>query len=230
MPTVISIPIILISRVQIDFKRKIVIGTILSLSAAMIATALIRLFPPTMHILSIDGPWYFFWEAVESSLAVLMVSITSFKSIYGASNNQSSNSSRPSITPLSKVKDSINSRMSKIFVRNGKSDPSTMQSFEEFSSNPPAGRIQDGRYFELETPKEHTSDPEKGFGNHTNVVSQITVREQIDVELSERSASDLSSVSTKAFSPMSPKNPATSPSSTRLDPQSPESWNMGGKH
>lgn len=48
---VISIPILLISRLQINPRRKLAIISILCLSSAMIAVSFIRLFPPPEKVI-----------------------------------------------------------------------------------------------------------------------------------------------------------------------------------
>lgn len=183
----------------------------------MIATSFVRLFPPTLHIIASDGPWYIFWEAFETSIANLMVSITSFKSIYGGINGPSS-SKKTSSNLLSGVKPSLSSRMSRFFLRTSESSSSTTQNFKALLPTSTTKGIQDSQDFEWKTSRYYSPDEEKSF--HTNVSPHITIREQIDIEVSRQSRLDRSPVSSNTFSPPS----------IQLDQQSKSLWNMIGKY
>ena len=82
---VISIPIILISKVQITLLRKFTIMGILSLSGVMIVLEVIRLVHGGMKYSQTDTVWVVFWCSLEASVAIIMVSLTTFRSIYGLS-------------------------------------------------------------------------------------------------------------------------------------------------
>ena len=92
---VISIPFALLSRVNLSLKRKLALLTVLSLSAFMIVIALIRVtlspvksplaefMPPGTPTVIPDSVWLFFWQELEACIAVLMVSLTAFRSMLG---------------------------------------------------------------------------------------------------------------------------------------------------
>lgn len=174
----------------------------------MIATSFVRIFPPTVHTIASDGPWYNFWEAFETIIANLMVSITSFKSIYGEINQSNSSKFSPGNKPSFTSR--MSSHMSRLLLRTSESNASTVQTFEEL---PPATeRIHDDRYLAWKTPRYYSPDAEKGLGHHASVSSQIRAQEQIAVEVPRRSGSELTSVSSNAFqSPMSTMIPHPSP-------------------
>jgi hypothetical protein len=87
---VICVPIGLLWRVKIDLRRKIALGTVCSLSVVMIILALIRVIlapiqtPVSPEIPPVtDSTWLFIFQNVEAAVAIVMVSITAFRSMLG---------------------------------------------------------------------------------------------------------------------------------------------------
>jgi hypothetical protein len=102
---VISIPIALLWRVKLSLKRKLALMTVLSLSTFMIAIAIVRITltrvsspalkmapPGLLPDHAPDSVWLFFWQQVEACTAVLMVSLTAFRSMLGQQRKNSKKS------------------------------------------------------------------------------------------------------------------------------------------
>jgi hypothetical protein len=72
----------------LELKRKLALGAVLCLSIFMILIAIIRY---TLAQIPIEGGtttipdtiWLFFWQSIESCVAIIMVSLTAFRSLYG---------------------------------------------------------------------------------------------------------------------------------------------------
>ncbi len=88
MPAVISIPIIVLHKVRISPHQKFALGAFLCLSVCMIAIAIIRVAGVVMGEQLIDMQWEVFWGAIESDIAVIVVSITAFRSLLGMKHSQ----------------------------------------------------------------------------------------------------------------------------------------------
>ena len=83
---VISIPLYLLTKVQLELKRKLALGAVLCLSVFMIIIASIRYGLCTIYgelHTEPDSVWLFFWQSVECFVAISMVSLTAFRSLYG---------------------------------------------------------------------------------------------------------------------------------------------------
>jgi len=90
---IIAVPVALLWRVKIDLRRKLALGTVCSLSAVMIVLAIIRVaLAPVRSPVQTDNPpvtdslWLFVFQNIEASVAVVMVSITAFRSMLGQKN------------------------------------------------------------------------------------------------------------------------------------------------
>ena len=83
---IISIPLFLLTRVKLEMKRKLVLGAVLCLSVFMMIIATIRYTLCSVqgrdHSIP-DSIWLFFWQSVECFVAICMVSLTAFRSLYG---------------------------------------------------------------------------------------------------------------------------------------------------
>ncbi|MCJ1436598.1 hypothetical protein MMC27_005978 [Xylographa pallens] len=87
---VLSIPIALLWKVKISLHRKLALGSMLCLSAFMIIIAIIRTaLAPLPENQVIDTSWLVFWEGIEATTAIIMVSLTVFRSLFGQEANQS---------------------------------------------------------------------------------------------------------------------------------------------
>ncbi|KAJ5549202.1 hypothetical protein N7513_006436 [Penicillium frequentans] len=85
---IVSIPILLLRRVQLDAMTKIGIGCFVCLSVFMSACAITRAAGTYYHG-SLDYPWQNFWLHIEACIAVLMGSITAYRSTLIGSNEVS---------------------------------------------------------------------------------------------------------------------------------------------
>ena len=84
--TVVAVPVCLLWKVKIRLSQKIILGTFLCLSVCMFALSLVRIIGGTHggHTGPIlDFEWLTFWLVVEASVAVTVVSLTAFRSLYG---------------------------------------------------------------------------------------------------------------------------------------------------
>lgn len=77
---VVSIPIILLRRTNLQTSQKAGLGVFLCLSVVMISFALIRV-SKIRGVVGIDIIWEFFWQYMETSVAVLMGSLTVVRSL-----------------------------------------------------------------------------------------------------------------------------------------------------
>lgn len=92
---IVSIPIALLRRVRIAFRQKLGLGVVLCLSLVMAIIALVRIGALWLPIHAIDEVWVLFWLQQECSVAVIMVSITAFRSFFVVDNQPSPGSGSP---------------------------------------------------------------------------------------------------------------------------------------
>ncbi|KAL9030054.1 MAG: hypothetical protein Q9196_001790 [Gyalolechia fulgens] len=78
----ISIPISLLWNVRIKTRQKLGIGAFLCLSIVMIIIAIIKASGIRTSVDSFDLVWEVFWQQMEACAAVLMVSLTAFRSVF----------------------------------------------------------------------------------------------------------------------------------------------------
>lgn len=81
---IVVIPIYLVWSVRIKPYQKFIIGIFLSLNLFMTFTALVRRAGLKYHG-TFDMVWLFTWHHIEACVAVIMISITAFRSIYVSS-------------------------------------------------------------------------------------------------------------------------------------------------
>ena len=88
---VVSFPIALLWRVRITFRQKIGLAVSLCLSLVMVITAITRIAGIKLAGGNVDIVWLVFWQQQECSIAVIMVSVSAFRSFFvvNASNNAS---------------------------------------------------------------------------------------------------------------------------------------------
>lgn len=88
---VVSIPIILLWRVRMNLRQKIGLGILLCLSIVMAIIAVARMSGINLTSGVVDIVWLAFWQQQECSIAVIMISITAFRSLFvvGTSNRPS---------------------------------------------------------------------------------------------------------------------------------------------
>ncbi len=91
---VITIPVALLWRVRLDVRRKMALGTTLCLSIFTIVTAIVRLSGGNSAGGQIDSSWVIFWLQIEAAVAVVVVSITTFRALFIAERLQKQGSPR----------------------------------------------------------------------------------------------------------------------------------------
>ncbi|KAF2475214.1 uncharacterized protein BDR25DRAFT_100895 [Lindgomyces ingoldianus] len=80
---IVTIPVLVLHRVRITLRQKLAVGTFMSLSIVMIIISIVRaavLFNPQGEIR--DGPLQTYLTHVEACVAVIMVSLTAFRSLF----------------------------------------------------------------------------------------------------------------------------------------------------
>ena len=78
---VVSIPIIILRRTKIKTRQKFVLGAFLCLSLVMIIVALTRISAYRLRGV-IDLTWQIFWQHMEGCVAMIMASITAFRTAF----------------------------------------------------------------------------------------------------------------------------------------------------
>ena len=78
----ISIPMLLLSRAEIYIRRKLARGSTLCFSAFMIVIAIIRIAAGNHLSGRVDPAWASFWTQVEACVAVIVVSVSAFRTLY----------------------------------------------------------------------------------------------------------------------------------------------------
>ena len=86
---VISIPARILWQVKIKFRQKLGIGVFLSLSVSMVIIAFIRISGYRAHD-SYGYTWQAFWMEFEACVAVIMISLTAFRSLFVTAERKSS--------------------------------------------------------------------------------------------------------------------------------------------
>ncbi|CAF9924735.1 MAG: hypothetical protein GOMPHAMPRED_003688 [Gomphillus americanus] len=80
----ISIPILLLWNVRISLQRKLILGTMLCLSVLCIIIAAIRTSLANLPVNGvIDTSWLIFWQGIEAAIAVIIVSFTASRGLFG---------------------------------------------------------------------------------------------------------------------------------------------------
>lgn len=103
---VVSIPIIILRRSKIKTGQKIALGSFLCLSLVMAIIAIIRV--SRIHsVAGIDMVWEFFWQTMEGCVAVLMASITAFRTVFASHGTRESGEKRwvPSYTWIQRARE-----------------------------------------------------------------------------------------------------------------------------
>lgn len=77
------VPVVLLWKAKITLRQKSFIGFFLSLSICMILIALVRVSGSRTHGNVIDVQWVMFWNDVEATVAIIMVSVTAFRQLIG---------------------------------------------------------------------------------------------------------------------------------------------------
>ncbi|KAK4187179.1 hypothetical protein QBC35DRAFT_452600 [Podospora australis] len=86
---IVSIPIIILYQAKIQTKQKVALGAFLCLSLVMVCLAITRA-SKIRGASGVDVPWEFFWQFMEASVAVLMGSLTVFRTLLTFNTHKSS--------------------------------------------------------------------------------------------------------------------------------------------
>ena len=78
---IITLPIRLLWSVQIRLRQKLVLGIFLSLNVFMAITACVRVSGIDFRG-RFDEVWLFVWQYIEACVAVAMISLTAFRSVF----------------------------------------------------------------------------------------------------------------------------------------------------
>jgi len=79
---VLSFPIAILWQIHIDILQKAGMGLWLCLSIVMVVIAIVRISGIKLAGGSVDIVWLVFWQQQESSVAVIMVSMSAFRSLF----------------------------------------------------------------------------------------------------------------------------------------------------
>ncbi|KAI4202141.1 MAG: hypothetical protein LQ350_002808 [Teloschistes chrysophthalmus] len=85
---IISIPIALLWRVQIDMRRKIGLTTMLCLSVFTIITAIVRISGGNTVDGQVDSSWVIFWLQMEAAVAVMAASVAAYRALFVSERSQ----------------------------------------------------------------------------------------------------------------------------------------------
>jgi hypothetical protein len=94
MVPVVSIPIIILRRANIKFAQKVALGAFLCLSLVMALLAIVRVSKVRGEAGRVDIPWEFFFMFMEASVAVIMGSLTAFRTLFVNDTDHSRGSDR----------------------------------------------------------------------------------------------------------------------------------------
>lgn len=78
------VPIRMLWNMQIKLRQKLAIGTTLCLSVMMIISAIVQISTIRTSTNAVDITWATFWQLVEATVAVVMVSLTALRSFFVA--------------------------------------------------------------------------------------------------------------------------------------------------
>ena len=92
---VIAIPILILRQVQLKPGTKCLLGLSLCLSLAMVIVTIVRV-SGLRNGANLDPVWDFYWQVVESCIAIIMVSLTAFRSLFVQERNRRTPSPRRS--------------------------------------------------------------------------------------------------------------------------------------
>lgn len=82
LPSVVTIPILILRKSQMKLEQKLGIGIFLSLSVVMVAANTTRYSGYHLRGDSIDATWLICWIYLEASVAIIMASITAFRTLF----------------------------------------------------------------------------------------------------------------------------------------------------
>ncbi|KAL8662845.1 MAG: hypothetical protein Q9202_004359 [Teloschistes flavicans] len=108
---IISIPVALLWRVQIEMRRKIGLAAMLCLSVFTIITAIVRISGANTVGGQVDSAWVIFWLQAEAAVAVMVASIAAYRALFISERSQKPAGS-PQYTSSSRFGANFRGRMS----------------------------------------------------------------------------------------------------------------------
>ena len=81
------IPVYSLWQVEMRLQQKLGLGVFLCLSVVMIVTAVVKACGFMNHG-QLDETWVFLWQQVEACVAIMMISLTAFRSIFLSSSSR----------------------------------------------------------------------------------------------------------------------------------------------
>lgn len=113
---VVSIPIIVLRKSQLKPNQQVKLAIFLCLSVIMTVIAIIRISGYRFHGIGISGPidttWAFFWLYLEACVAVIMSSITAFRSLFLHSSSKTVNQDKDQ-NPIDAIRERISRRVAR---------------------------------------------------------------------------------------------------------------------
>ena len=83
LPSVVAIPLTVLWRVKIRLQQKLVLGIFLCLSIVIVIVAIVQISGEISANHQIDLQWELFWQQIEASISIIVVSITGFRTLLG---------------------------------------------------------------------------------------------------------------------------------------------------
>ena len=83
LPSVVAIPLTVLWRVKIRLQQKLILGIFLCLSIVIVIVAIVQISGEISANHQIDLQWELFWQQIEASISIIVVSITSFRTLLG---------------------------------------------------------------------------------------------------------------------------------------------------
>lgn len=125
-----SIPVTLLWRVRISLRQKIGLGLTLCLSLVMAIVAIIRISGSRLPTGDADIVWVTFWQQQECNVAVIMISLTAFRSFF-IRDTDSAMHAQPflwSKLSIDSIKSSFRKRFSRLFGKSREDQTPTVDS------------------------------------------------------------------------------------------------------
>lgn len=136
---IVSIPIIILYQARIQTRQKIALGAFLCLSLVMVCLAITRA-SKIKGSLGVDIGWEFFWQFMEASVAVLMGSLTVFRTLLTFQVNKSSEERKGAgLSPKSRALFSFHQRMQRLRKKRQQADEESLEGLPQIPSATLAG-------------------------------------------------------------------------------------------
>ena len=87
----------LLCRIQIGLRRKLISAAFISLSALTLSISIIRLALAILPDKVTDVVWVIFWTLIEAGIAIIIVSVTAFRSLFCQDGTATDGSHKPAV-------------------------------------------------------------------------------------------------------------------------------------